>query len=179
MAFYFFIIFICVQRVVELVIARKNESWMKKQGATEFGKSHYPWMVMMHICFLSSLILEVTLMDKSASSYWPIWLTLFLAAQAGRVWVIASLGRYWNTKIIVLPGAEVTENGPYKYFKHPNYLIVAIEIVVISLLFNAYMTGILFSLLNAWMMTVRIPEEERALKSLTEYEKIFVKKKNV
>ncbi|MDQ0221445.1 hypothetical protein ELQ35_22335 [Peribacillus cavernae] len=176
MAFWLFISLVVLQRIIELIIARKNEGWMKKQGAIEFGLAHYPWMVMMHISFFSSLILEVILMDRSSTSLWPFWLSLFLVAQAGRVWVITSLGRFWNTKIIVMPEAAVTAKGPYKYLKHPNYLVVAVEIIVISLLFNAYVTGILFSLLNAWMMTVRIPEEERALKSLTQYGTIFTQK---
>ncbi|CAH0347770.1 isoprenylcysteine carboxylmethyltransferase family protein [Bacillus sp. CECT 9360] len=177
MGFWLFISLIVLQRVIELFIAQRNEKWMKKQGALEFGMSHYPWMVLMHIGFFSALILEVTLTGRELNSFWQLWLAIFLAAQAGRVWVIASLGKYWNTKIIVLPGAELMAKGPYKYIKHPNYLVVAIEIIIISLLFNAYITGILFSLLNVWMMTVRIPEEERALNSLTDYEMVFKNKK--
>jgi methyltransferase len=176
MVFWLFLCLLILQRALELLLARKNENWMKSKGAVEFGMSHYPWMVVMHIGFFSMLILEVTLLGRSSTSFWPLWLSLFFAAQAARVWVIASLGRYWNTKIIVLPDSDVTKKGPYKYVKHPNYMVVAAEIIVISLLFNAYITGILFSLLNVWMMAVRIPEEENALKSLTEYEIAFSKK---
>lgn len=97
----------------------------------------------------------------------------FLIAQSGRIWVIRSLGKHWNTKIIVVPDADVVIKGPYKFFKHPNYIIVATEILVISLLFNAYYTAIIFSLLNVWMMMVRIPLEEKALKEHTEYSTVF------
>lgn len=83
--------------------------------------------------------------ERDVAGLWPIWLTLFLIAQSGRIWVISSLGKHWNTKIIVVPNAEVVIKGPYKYFKHPNYIIVATEIIVISLLFNAYYTAIFFS----------------------------------
>lgn len=176
MMFWLFILMLVLQRLAELFIARKNESWMKERGAIEFGMSHYPWMVAMHIGFFSILILEVTTMDRNSTSFWPFWLALFLTAQAGRIWVITTLGRFWNTKIIVLPQAEVTAKGPYKFMKHPNYLVVAGEIIAISMLFNAYVTGILFSMLNVWMMTVRIPEEEQALRNLTKYEAVFNKK---
>lgn len=176
MMFWLFILMLVLQRLAELFLARKNETWMKKQGAIEFGMSHYPWMVAMHIGFFSILILEVTVMNRSSTSLWPFWLALFLAAQSGRIWVITTLGRFWNTKIIVLPKAEVMAKGPYHFMKHPNYLVVAVEIIAISMLFNAYITGILFSLLNVWMMTVRIPEEEQALRSLTEYGVIFQQK---
>jgi methyltransferase len=168
-----FIGIIIIQRLAELYIARQNERWMKEKGAIEFGQHHYPWMVIMHASFFIILALEVLLLGKGVSVYWPALLPLFIVAQAGRAWVLASLGKYWNTKIIVLPGAEIVAKGPYRYVKHPNYIIVASEILLMSLLFNAWMTCVLFSTLNIWMMKVRIPMEERALKGYTEYEGIF------
>ncbi|WP_325048681.1 isoprenylcysteine carboxyl methyltransferase family protein [Peribacillus glennii] len=176
MFFWLFISILVLQRLVELSIAKKNENWMKEQGAIEFGKSHYPWMVLMHIGFLSSLILEVMLNRFVTAPLWPVWLAIFILAQACRIWVIISLGKFWNTKIIVLPESDITAKGPYKYMKHPNYLVVAVEIIVISLLFDAFITGILFTLLNLWMMAVRIPEEENALGNLTRYNTIFQQK---
>ncbi|MFD4927941.1 isoprenylcysteine carboxyl methyltransferase family protein [Peribacillus butanolivorans] len=176
MIFTIFIALIAIQRLVELYIAKQNEKQLKMEGAVEFGESHYRWMVLMHLSFFIVLTIEVMVYGRKIATLWPIWLTLFLIAQSGRVWVISSLGKHWNTKIIVVPNAEVVVKGPYKYFKHPNYLIVATEIIVISLLFNAYYTAIIFSLLNAWMMAVRIPLEEKALKTHTEYSTVFKQK---
>jgi methyltransferase len=176
MIFFLLISFIVLQRIVELVIAKRNERQLKNGGAIEFGTEHYPWIVLLHTGFFMSLIMEVVFLERPLSALWYIWLTLFALAQWGRVWVIRSLGKHWNTKIIVLPNAEVIAKGPYKYVRHPNYVIVATEIMVLSLLFNAFFTAILFSLLNAWMMKVRIPVEEQALKEHTEYAFTFQKK---
>ncbi|WP_306807295.1 isoprenylcysteine carboxyl methyltransferase family protein [Peribacillus muralis] len=173
MIFTIFIILIAIQRLVELYIAKQNEKQLKVAGAVEYGESHYRWMVLMHVSFFVVLILEVLAFGRNVSALWPIWLTLFLVAQSGRIWVISSLGKHWNTKIIVVPDAEVVIKGPYKFFKHPNYIIVATEIIVISLLFNAFFTAILFTILNAWMMAVRIPLEEKALKENTQYSTVF------
>ncbi|ASS96457.1 isoprenylcysteine carboxyl methyltransferase family protein [Peribacillus simplex] len=173
MIFAIFIILIAIQRLVELNIAKQNEKQLKVAGAVEYGESHYRWMVLMHLSFFIVLIIEVVVLERDVAGLWPIWLTLFIIAQTGRIWVIRSLGKHWNTKIIVVPDADVVIKGPYKYFKHPNYIIVATEIIVISLLFNAYYTAIIFSLLNVWMMTVRIPLEEKALKEHTEYSAVF------
>ncbi|WP_249597589.1 isoprenylcysteine carboxyl methyltransferase family protein [Peribacillus frigoritolerans] len=173
MIFAIFIILIAIQRLVELYIAKQNEKQLKAGGAIEYGESHYKWMVLMHLSFFIVLIIEVVALERDISGLWPIWLTLFLIAQSGRIWVIRSLGKHWNTKIIVVPDAEVVIKGPYKFFKHPNYIIVATEILVISLLFNAYYTAIIFSLLNVWMMMVRIPLEEKALKEHTKYSTVF------
>ncbi|MBA9027753.1 MULTISPECIES: isoprenylcysteine carboxyl methyltransferase family protein [Bacillaceae] len=177
MTFLILITLLAVQRLSELVLARYNEDRLKAKGGLEFGSSHYPWIVLMHLGFFSSFIAEVNLFDKDVSVLWPFWLSIFLLVQIGRVWVITSLGPYWNTKIIVLPDAEVIVKGPYKYVKHPNYIIVATEILVISLLYNAYFTAALFTCLNAWAMSVRIPIEERALKNLTSYSAVFLKDK--
>ena len=173
MIFILFIAVIAIQRLTELLIAKQNEKRMKERGAIEFGQSHYRWMVSMHLGFFLFLITEVFALKRELSEIWPVWLALFLIAQAGRIWAIISLGKYWNTKIIVLPDADIVMKGPYKYLKHPNYLIVATEIIVIPLLFNSYLTAILFTLLNIWMMSVRIPLEERALRTYTEYSSVF------
>ncbi|CAM4046645.1 Isoprenylcysteine carboxyl methyltransferase [Mesobacillus thioparans] len=171
--FYLFVGLITFQRITELVIARRNEAWMKRQGALEFGQGHYPAMVAIHTAFFLFLIAEVNLFDKHLSEYWPVLLTLFLFTQGMRIWALASLGRFWNTKIIILPGAQVVKRGPYKIIKHPNYLIVAIEILVIPLMFNAYITMALFTLLNIMILSIRIPAEEKALRELTKYETTF------
>ncbi|WP_174733948.1 isoprenylcysteine carboxyl methyltransferase family protein [Mesobacillus harenae] len=173
MAFILFISFIILQRITELIIARKNEAWMKNRGALEFGRGHYRVMVLIHTSFFMVYIFEVVTLNKELSSWWPLLLPLFLLTQGARVWALTSLGKFWNTKIIVLPNAEVVAKGPYRFIKHPNYVIVALEFIIIPFMFKAYITAITFSILNLMILSIRIPEEERALKTLTEYEKTF------
>lgn len=171
--FSLFIGVIVIQRLVELVIANRNERWMKNNGGIEVGQSHYRYMVTMHTLFFVSLILEVFLFEKVASPYWPFLLTLFLGTQLGRIWVIKSLGRYWNTKIIILPNAKIVKKGPYQFLKHPNYVIVALEFLIIPLMFQAYATAVFFTLLNVFILSIRIPMEEKALSELTEYTEVL------
>ncbi|MCM3766626.1 isoprenylcysteine carboxyl methyltransferase family protein [Neobacillus niacini] len=165
--------FIVLQRIVELVIAKRNEHWMKRQGAIEIGAIHYRFIVLMHMLFLISFFLEKLLFKHGLSPIWPILLTVFVLTQIFRIWVIQSLGRFWNTKIIVLPNASVIRKGPYRYIKHPNYLVVSLEIIVIPILYNAYFTAVLFTILNFIMLAIRIPREEQALGSVTEYNHAF------
>lgn len=164
---------VCLQRLVELIIAKRNEKWMREQGAYEVGAGHYPLIVSLHIGFFISLAAEVILLERSISEWWPVWMSLFLLAQAGRIWSLASLGRFWNTKIIVLPGANVIKQGPYRWIRHPNYLIVAVEILVLPLLFQAYYTALIFSVLNMMILSIRIKVEEKALIEATDYHTVF------
>ena len=173
MLFYIVITIVIIQRLVELIIAKRNEKWMRSQGAFEAGAGHYPIMVSMHMAFFISLILEVLVIDRPLSPLWIPLLSLFLMAQIARVWCLTSLGKFWNTKIIILPGADVVRKGPYKFIRHPNYVIVATELLVLPLLFSAYFTAIVFSFLTLWMLSVRIPIEEKALKEVTNYKEEF------
>jgi methyltransferase len=170
MFFYLFMGFIIVQRLVELAIARRNERWMISKGAIEYGAGHYPIMVLLHSAFILTVIFEVSYFHRELSRFWFLIIAGFLFTQAIRVWALRSLGPYWNTKIIVLPGATVVKKGPYQFIKHPNYVIVAMEIILIPLLFNAYTTAILFSILNIIILSVRIPAEEKALAEWTSYD---------
>ncbi|MBO0958220.1 hypothetical protein J1P26_00625 [Neobacillus sp. MM2021_6] len=172
--FVLLVCFVILQRVVELFIAKGNEKWMKQKGAVEFGERHYKYMVTMHILFFLVFITEKLLLERQLALVWPIFLCLFCFAQFIRIWALASLGRYWNTKILVIAGAEVVRKGPYRFLKHPNYFVVAIELLVVPLLFTSYYTAILFTLLNVIMLIVRIPEEEKALSTLTEYDGVFM-----
>ncbi|MEH7390787.1 isoprenylcysteine carboxyl methyltransferase family protein, partial [Bacillus sp. JJ1474] len=167
MLFTIFITVTILQRIVELIIAKKNERFMKSQGALEFGQSHYPFIVAVHSLFFVSYILEVSFVGHEVSSYWPILFPLFLLTQAGRIWALKSLGPYWNTKIIVLPNARIIRKGPYRFFKHPNYIIVSAEFLIIPLMFEAYITTALFTIMNIIILAIRIPAEENALKKLT------------
>ncbi|WP_342505773.1 isoprenylcysteine carboxylmethyltransferase family protein [Sporosarcina sp. FSL K6-2383] len=164
---------VILQRLIELLIARRNEKWMLAQGAFEVGTAHYPMMVTMHIAFFVSFLLEVMIFERVLSPIWIVLLGIFLLAQTARIWCLLSLGKFWNTKIIVLPGADVVRRGPYRWVRHPNYMIVTIELLILPLLFGAYFTAVLFTLLNVWMLSVRIPAEEKALKEATNYRETF------
>jgi len=171
--FAFVITIVIIQRLAELIIAKRNETWMRNQGAFEVGARHYPIMVTMHVMFFVSLLLEVVIVNRPLSPIWVVFLSVFLVAQVARIWCLTSLGKFWNTKIIILPGADVVKKGPYAFIRHPNYVIVTTELLVLPLIFSAYFTAILFTMLNIWMLSVRIPTEEKALKQATNYEEKF------
>lgn len=166
--FYILIVFVILQRLAEMVYARYNERAMKKQGAIEAGAKHYKWIVILHILFFVSLVIEVLYTEVNTGPGWVIFLIIFIVAQILRVWTLASLGRYWNTKILVLPGAEKVKRGPYRWIPHPNYIVVAMEIASLPLIFGAWRTALFFTAANALLLLlVRIPAEEKALEKLT------------
>ncbi|MBA2870398.1 methyltransferase [Anoxybacillus calidus] len=176
MIFYAFFLFIIAERLSELLIAKKNERWLKEKGAKEFGQGHYKYIVLVHVLFLLSFWLEAMLQGAKLSPLWPIILSGFFITQLLRVWTILSLGRFWNTKILVLPKAKVVAKGPYRWLRHPNYTVVAFEFVLIPLLFQAYWTAIIFSLLNIIVLSIRISVEEQALCTMTNYNSEFHKR---
>lgn len=178
MIFYIILSIVIVQRLLELVIAKRNEKNMRAQGAYEVGASHYPLMILLHVSFFISLLIEVNTFNLTPSPLFLLFLIMFLCVQGLRVWCLTSLGSFWNTKIIVLPGTHVVTKGPYKYLRHPNYLVVSMEIALLPLMFEAYFTAICFTILNAIMLSIRIPTEERALKEATNYEQ-YVQHKNI
>lgn len=161
MIFTLFITFIIVLRIVELIIARSNEKWMRAQGALEYGQAHYPFIVALHSLFFVSLIVEYSLSDKQ--HLYPILILVYMLVVTLKFWVIGSLGKYWNTKILRIPNAVLVKKGLYKYIKHPNYVLVVVELLLIPLCFQLYVTAIVFGLLNALMLRVRIREENRVL----------------
>jgi methyltransferase len=162
-----FILLIIGQRLVELVIAKKNEKWMKARGGIETGGEHYKWFIYLHTLFFMSILLEVLMKVNSQDIRFNyVYFVVFFAAQLARFWCIYSLGRFWNTKIIVLPRVSLIKKGPYKYVKHPNYIIVAVELFVIPMLFGAYVSAIAFPILHIILLRIRIPAEEKALASV-------------
>ncbi|MED1863610.1 isoprenylcysteine carboxyl methyltransferase family protein [Fictibacillus nanhaiensis] len=163
--------FLIIQRLAEVRIAKSNEKKLLSKGAVEAGSDHYKWMVSMHVAFFVFFFLEVYVFNAQPPSWWIVPFVLFLMAQVIRVWAISSLGEFWNTKIILLPGAKVVAKGPYRFMRHPNYTVVSLELIVMPLIFGAYFTAILFTILNIFMLRVRIPAEEKALMELTDYEK--------
>jgi methyltransferase len=153
------LILVAVQRLAELVYARRNTRRLLAEGAYESGAGHYPLLVGLHALWLVSLALFVPA-DRA-----PDWalLAVFVLLQGLRVWALASLGRFWTTRVITLPGAPLVRRGPYRWFRHPNYLVVAGEILVLPLAFGAWEIAVIFSLANAAILTLRVRCEERAL----------------
>ena len=151
--------FVIGQRLGELWLARRNTLRLRNQGAVEVGAAHYPLFILLHAAWIISIAVIVPI---DAPANLPL-LAIFLLLQLGRIWVIASLGRYWTTRIISLPGAKLVRSGPFKLIRHPNYLIVAAEIAVLPLVFGAWQLAAIFSLLNASLILHRIRVEDEAL----------------
>jgi methyltransferase len=161
-----------VERLVELVISKRNAAHALAQGGVEHGARHFGWMVALHTGLLLASIVEVVVLDRPfiGALGWPM-LVIALLCQAGRYWVITSLGRQWNTRVIVVPGAQRVRRGPYRFdwLRHPNYWIVAIEGIALPLVHSAWITAIVFTVLNAVLLLgFRIPTENRALAALRE-----------
>ncbi len=167
MFFWLFIAFVILQRLAELIIAKRNEKRMLAKGAVEFDRDGYKFIVLMHTLFFLSLLSEKIYFNRGINDYWIILIILFFLAQALRYWAIISLGEFWNTRIIVLKGSELIKKGPYRFLSHPNYMAVITEIAVIPLIFSCYITAIVFSVLNLFAITRRIKIEDAALKKLT------------
>jgi methyltransferase len=147
------------QRLGELVIARRNTKRLLERGGREVGAAHYPLFILLHTAWLASLAVFVPL-DREP--YLPLQ-GLYLLLQLGRVWVISSLGPYWTTRIITVDGAPTVRRGPYRFIRHPNYLVVGLEILVLPLAFGAWRIALVFTVLNALLIGYRISVEERAL----------------
>ena len=157
-------LFIIIQRLIELRLAERNRRWALRQGAREYGASHYPLFFVLHPGWLIGWVGEALATGSRLSRWWPLWLGLFAAAQGLRYWAIVSLGRYWNTRILIVPGGRRVRTGPYRILRHPNYLAVAVELAAVPLIFRAWRTAIIASLLNAALLLgLRIPSEEAAL----------------
>jgi methyltransferase len=157
---------VALQRLLELRLSRRNERLLRARGAIERGRGHYPLMVALHALWLLSMLIEGLLRGPGLPALWPIPAALFLLVQPLRYWSIRSLGDYWNTRILVVPNAKLVARGPYRYLRHPNYVVVAVEVATFPLIFGAWVTALVFSALNATLLFVRIREENRALAEL-------------
>lgn len=161
-----FVLFAIVvaQRLSELVLARRNYAAAIANGAIEHAAGHYPLFFILHIGWLLGWLVESLLRGPALSPVWWLWLVIFLAAEGLRYWCIITLGPRWNTRILVFPGAPLVATGPYRYIPHPNYLAVALELLSVPLIFNAWATALVATLFNAFiLLVIRIPAEERAL----------------
>jgi methyltransferase len=152
--------FVTLQRVAELGLSNANTRGLLAAGAREHAPGHYPLIVAVHAAWLAAL----WWLAPGRPVHVPL-LLLFVVLQLGRVWVIRTLGPRWTTRIIILPGAPLVASGPYRFVSHPNYLIVIGEIAVLPLVFGLWKVALVFSLLNAVVLAIRIRAEERALRS--------------
>jgi methyltransferase len=150
---------VALQRVAELLYSARNTRRLRARGGVESGAVQYPFFVVLHAAWLASMAVFI---PPSTIPNWRL-LALYAALQPFRIWTIASLGPYWTTRIITVPGAPLVRRGPYRVFRHPNYVIVCAEIATLPLAFGAVEIAILFSFLNASLLSWRIRVEERAL----------------
>ncbi|MGB7316636.1 MAG: isoprenylcysteine carboxylmethyltransferase family protein [Planktotalea sp.] len=160
LATFVFLGFIIVQRLSELVIAKRNTARLLAKGAYEVGAEHYPIMVGMHSAWI------VCLLFLGYDEHVALgWLLIFVVLQGFRIWILGTLGGRWTTRVIILPEPLVVA-GPFKYFRHPNYMLVVAEIIVAPMVLGLVWVAVIFTVLNAAMLYVRIGVEEKALSAL-------------
>lgn len=160
---------VLLQRLFELFLARRNALFVKSQGGYEAGREHYPFILTIHAAFFLSLLAEVYRDGRLHQAPVLFFLCAFLLSAAFRVWCIVSLGKFWNTRIYIIPGGTPVRRGPYRYIRHPNYLAVGLEILTLPLAFGAVYTAFLFTFLNVLVLRVRIRVEEELLDKFTQY----------
>lgn len=164
-----FILLTGCERIVELVVSKRNAEWAFARGGIETGRGHYPAMVALHTGLLVGSLTEVWLLGRPFIDLigWPAF-AVAMVCQLGRLWIIRSLGHQWNTRLIVVPGMPLSRRGPYRWARlpHPNYLLVAVEGLAIPLVHSAWITATAFAVLNAVLLIgFRIPAEDRALEA--------------
>ena len=166
MIFYILLIAaVAVERIVELVVSQRNLSWSRARGGVEFGARHYPAMVVLHTGLLVGCMVEAMYRPFLPALGWPM-LTVVLAAQGLRWWCIGTLGHQWNTRVVVIPDAARVTGGPYRFFPHPNYIAVVVEGIALPLVHTAWITAVVFTGLNAFVLRTRIGIENDALARL-------------
>lgn len=157
---------VAVERLGELLVATHNRAWSQARGGVEYGARHYPVMVALHTALLIGCVVEAWARQPQfvPALGWTM-LVLVVLSQALRWWCIATLGHQWNTRIVVVPGAPRVRTGPYRFVPHPNYVAVVVEGFALPLVYSAWITAIAFTVLNAWLLAVRIRAEDAALRA--------------
>ncbi|RZJ01775.1 MAG: hypothetical protein EON90_01845 [Brevundimonas sp.] len=150
---------VAAQRLWELWLADRNTKRLLAEGAVEVGPAHYPLFVVLHASWLAAIAIVTPW--TAVPNLW--WLALYVLLQFGRLWVISTLGRFWTTRIITLPGAPLETRGPYRYIRHPNYVVASLEILVLPLVFGQVWIALVWSVANALLVAWRIRIEDRAL----------------
>lgn len=158
---------VAIERLAELVVSQRNLAWSRARGGVEFGSGHYPAMVVLHTGLLVGCLVEVYALDRPFVPWlgWPMF-AIVVAAQVLRWWCIATLGRQWNTRVVIIPGASRVTGGPYRFSTHPNYVAVIAEGVALPLVHTAWLTALVFTVLNAALLNTRINTENAALARL-------------
>jgi methyltransferase len=158
---------VAVERLVELVVSKRNWAWSQARGGSEFGAGHYPVMVVLHVGLLAGCLVEPLVLHRPfvPALGWPM-LAVVVAAQILRWWCITTLGPQWNTRVIIVPGASRVEGGPYRWVPHPNYVAVVVEGIALPLVHTAWITALVFTVLNAALLRTRLKVENDALASL-------------
>ena len=154
---------VSLQRLVELYIAHRNTGKLLARGGFEVASGHYPLIVLLHAVWLAGLWYLALKLDVN----WP-WLAAYVVLEAARGWIIAALGSRWTTRIIVVPGETLVGEGPYRFFRHPNYMVVAAEIFILPMAFGLWWYAFPFAALNGALLYWRIKSEDEALKPLRE-----------
>lgn len=164
-AFTLLIALVGAERTAELVVARRNEAWAGRRGGVEYGRRHYPWIVAAQTGLLGGSLLEVWLLDRPFLPVlgWPM-LGVAVLAQGLRWWCIATLGRRWNTRVIVIPSLPLVDAGPYRLLRHPNYVAVVAEGVALPLVHTCWLTALLFTVVNLGLLRTRVKTENAALR---------------
>ena len=162
-----FIALTAVERLLEVRLSKRHAAWSFARGGREVGAGHYPFMVVLHTGFLVACVAEVWLLQRAflPALGWPM-LSVALACQGLRWWVIHTLGPRWNTRVIIVPSLPRVTGGPFRYLNHPNYLAVVTEGLALPLMHSAWITALTFTVLNGLLLRVRIRVEERALAEL-------------
>ncbi|MEO3761603.1 isoprenylcysteine carboxyl methyltransferase family protein [Mycobacterium sp. B14F4] len=156
---------VAAERLAELVVSQRNLSWSREHGGVESGAGHYPAMVALHTGLLAGCLVEASFRPFVPALGWPMFAAV-LAAQALRWWCIATLGRQWNTRVVVIPDAARVTRGPYRFVAHPNYVAVVVEGLTLPLVHTAWLTAAVFTVLNAVLLRTRIRVENAALSGL-------------
>ena len=162
--YYLLILAVGIERLIELLVAKGNARWALSHGGKEFGRNHYPVMVVLHTALLLGCVIEVWALHRPFLPWigWPM-LVVVAISQVLRWWCVTTLGRRWNTRVIVLPKSQLVQSGPYRWIHHPNYVAVVAEGVALPLVHGAWLTAIGFTVANALLLTVRIKVENSAL----------------
>jgi len=153
------VLLVAIQRLCELVLSRRNSAWLVANGGREIGAGHYPVMIAIHVGWLAAMAF---LIPADAPVYWGV-IGLYLVVQLGRVWVIATLGRYWTTRVIHMPDTPLITHGPYRWVRHPNYVVVVLEVALLPLAFGAWEIALIFSVANFAILAWRLRIENAAL----------------
>jgi methyltransferase len=153
--------YVIAERLLELVIARRNTARLLARGAVEVGADHYPLMIALHVSWLAAIVAWVAITAPEVHT--PL-LIAYVLLQGLRFWVMGTLGPYWTTRIITLPDAPLITGGPYRFLRHPNYVVVTLEVALLPLVFGAWHIAAVFTVLNALMLRTRIRAENAALR---------------